>query len=120
MLQYIQYKGKLSFVKASNPTAPITMPAVRMKMSDFNYASSSYLNERVRYNGGVQLQLQLIYAPASWREGRHLCQTCGALHLPPLAQPKHPSAHALAACSCTCRSRTWPAFTPRLLSLPTA
>ena len=50
MLQHVQYKGRLSFVNSSDHSQAVTLPSVRIKVTDLNYCSQKgCLGERVSW-----------------------------------------------------------------------
>lgn len=46
--QFIQYRGKMSFVKQSNTAVAVTVPSIRFKITDMSFDEATVLNERVR------------------------------------------------------------------------
>lgn len=49
---YVQLKGKLSFVKASNTSDPVVLPTIKLRMADVGWSSGNNLGQRVRVAAG--------------------------------------------------------------------
>lgn len=63
-MQFIQYRGKISFVKASNNAVAVTVPSIRFKMSDLTWTKAGNLAERVSPLAGCGMQCSV--SPPLW------------------------------------------------------